>query len=524
MMVRPKKSATRKGQTPKPIAQSYTFVSPIRGWVLDENLATVGPGSARILDNFICTTTGVRPRGGARKHATLGSGVCSMFTYRSGATEKHFAATDTDVFDITTVVDPDVTPAAAISALTSGAFSDAQFGTAGGDFTILVNGSDAGQVYDGTAFAAMSVTGVSTSALSHVWSYANRLFFVEKDTLSAWYLPVDSIGGAMSEFSLAGVMQKGGSLLLGARWSLDAGDGLDDKCLFISTEGEVAVYEGSNPGSASDWRLVGLYSITKPLGSQATMQAGGDLLVCTESGLVPISKAIQYDEAALSVNAVSRQIAPYWQRQARIAGFGWEIVKWPEENIALITQPSAAEMPGTCLVVNLQTQAWSRVKGWNATCWGYAADRVYFGADDGFVYRADVEGNDNGVLYTCVYLGQHETLGVGGMQKTVHQMRAIFDAKTLISPSVTAKVDFDTTISPPPNSVADIAGSSWDTAVWDASEWDGDISSENARWRAIGRTGYTFAPEVQLSFGVPAKPDAELVSIEATFTVGALVA
>ncbi|TIR78102.1 MAG: hypothetical protein E5X19_32465, partial [Mesorhizobium sp.] len=75
--------------------------------------------------------------------------------------------------------------------------------------------------------------------LSFVWTYRSREFFIEKNTLTAWFLPVDAISGAASDFSLAGVFQKGGSLLCGGTWSLDAGDGVDDKCVFISTKGEV---------------------------------------------------------------------------------------------------------------------------------------------------------------------------------------------------------------------------------------------------------------------------------------------
>lgn len=47
--------------------------------------------------------------------------------------------------------------------------------------------------------------------LNYVWVYKNRLFFVEKDSLNAWYLPVDSIGGAAEKFPLGGVFTRGGS-------------------------------------------------------------------------------------------------------------------------------------------------------------------------------------------------------------------------------------------------------------------------------------------------------------------------
>ncbi|MFK5282932.1 hypothetical protein ACI3PL_25530, partial [Lacticaseibacillus paracasei] len=71
---------------------------------------------------------------------------------------------------------------------------------------------------------------------------------------------------------------KGRDAAIWGQVSMDAGDGLDDKCVFVSSEGEVAVYEGTNPGSAADWRKAGVYQITRPLGQNAKVSAGGDLL------------------------------------------------------------------------------------------------------------------------------------------------------------------------------------------------------------------------------------------------------
>ena len=69
--------------------------------------------------------------------------------------------------------------------------------------------------------------------------------FVKRDSLKAYYLPVASIGGAAQDVSLSGVFQRGGKLLLGATWSLDSGDGMDDKCVFVSDRGEAAIYSGA---------------------------------------------------------------------------------------------------------------------------------------------------------------------------------------------------------------------------------------------------------------------------------------
>lgn len=529
MKIRPKKTAPPKGQPTMPQAQSFSFPPPTRGLVLNENIANPQPGGARVLDNWICTTTGIRARAGTAMHLPLGDPVQSMFVYRSGVTEAAFGATQTDVYPISTAgITP---PAAVLSGQTSGVYSSEQFGTAGGDYLYIVNGSDPAQLFDGAAWTQIdgastpAITGVSTSNLSHVWSFANRLFFVEKNTLNAWYLPVDSIGGAAAAFPLAGIFRKGGSLMFGATWSLDAGDGLDDKCVFFSDQGEVAIYEGTNPGSAADWRKAGVYNITPPLGPRGKMQAGGDLLVATQVGLVPISQAVQRDPAALEMASVTAAITPLWQSKALALGGGdWEIEKWAAENVIIVSQPGDAET--TCLVCNLQTGAWSRFTGLNVQTLAYFDGSVFFSGVDGNIYRFESGGNDNGANYTCAYLGQHESLGMPGAQKTVAQLRAAFRTSTPIAPVVSVTTDYSEDMGLPPNAGPEsVAGSVWGDSVWGAAIWGASAQMETqATWTAGGRTGYTIAPQVQITFGNVAKPDVELLAIDATFHAGGLVA
>ncbi len=519
------------GQPPQAApSSSYTFPAPIRGWILNENLATVQPAGARILDNWLCTTTGVRVRGGSVKYATLPSPVTSLFAYNS-TTDAFFAATASGIFTITSPSSPTTVLTATIASLTSGDFATAQFGTAGGNFLYAVNGADSPRLFDGTNWTAITgvsspaITGVTTSTLSQVWVFANRLFFVQGGTLIAWYLPVDSIGGAANSFSLAGVFRRGGSLLFGATWSLDSGSGLDDKCVFVSTEGEVAVYAGTNPGSASEWALEGVYQMPKPLGKNAYTQAGGDLLIATEVGLIPVSAAIQNDLAAIESKAVSAPIAPYWQERARTIGGSWQIVKALRRGIMYISQPDASGATKTALAVNLLTGAWSRCTNWDTQCLGYFNDNAYFGAADNCIYLMDSTGSDSTAPYTAVFLGQAEGMGAYGRQKTVRQMRAMFQTGSPIRPQLTAKANFREDVSAPPSSPANYTTDAWDSGLWDTAVWDADAVIVNeANWTATGITGSVIAPELQLTFGVTPTPQVELVAIDAEFHVGAMVA
>lgn len=629
MDVLSRKSATVKGQTPKPIAEPIRIAAPVRGWVLNESLASPLPGGARILDNYICDLASIRPRKGYARHATLEQGgsfttefdadfesapikpVRSMFTYRTGSLEKFFAATDNGIFDVTSPAAPDSVLDPDITGLSNGYWFTQPFGTAGGDFVVAVNGEDFPHYFDGANWnpitsvavnnvpydaltasfevgetvtggtsgasatilsvmpssdtegvlkvgtitsgpfqdnealtsasgaatangasasaSSITISGVTTTTLSHVWSFASRLFFVQKNTMLAWYLPVDAIGGAANSFSLAGVFKRGGALWFGATWSTDAGDGLNDQCLFFSTEGEVAIYRGTNPGSAAEWSLVGVYDVSKPLGPRATMKAGGDLLVATEVGLVPISEALTKDVAALSLGAASRAIEPHWQRQvSSLSEIDWQIAKIPSENIMVVTQPESTVVFGTCLVANLQTGAWSRFTGMDTQSVAVFDGAPYFGTANGAVFRMQTTGADAGSPYTCSYLGQFEGLGLPGVQKTVLQARPVFISNTPIIPKLTMKADYDETLSSAPNALVYSGEAGWDVSLWDDGLWDAigelAVQASDSQWTGIGVTGYAHAPELQLTFGSTLSPDVEYIGADVTFRTGAMVA
>ena len=546
----------------KPVAQpaqqkhkTRTFAAPIRGWMKNESLALSQPGAAEVMENYFPTQTGARLRAGSRKHATVGSSVVeSLLSYKSGSLEKLFAATSGEIFDVTAPADPGIPPTAAVTGQTANYYSYVQFATAGGEYMIAVNGADLHQTFNGTAWAQNSpaITGTTSNNFSHVWSYKSRLFFVKKGTKTACYLPVDSIGGIAAAFSLDGIFKRGGALLFGATWSLDAGDGLDDKCVFVSTAGEVAVYEGSNPASATDWSLIGRYDISQPMGMNAIMQAGGDLLIACVDGVIPISEAIKKDPAALSLSAVSRPIEPVWKgdvfsRSSR----PWEMIKWPEKNMAIVSVPGAFETTPVesrwgfgywrsfiwgggdgniltqepyCYVVNLQTGAWAKYTGWDVQCLGFLNGFVYFGTADGMVMQAEVGGNDNGEPYICRYAGLFEMLD-GPATKQLHQARATWTYGNEFTDKVTFSTDYVLKWPAAPASADDaVDGAVWDLSDWDEAVWDAEAATRvKARWVSVGRSGHSAAPMVQVTCGGKIAPDAELVSIDLTYESGGVV-
>src|SRR3546814_16537503 len=93
----------------------------------------------------------------------------------------------------------------------------------------------------------------------------------------------DIIGVSAEPFTVGVVVVRGGALRFGSAWTIDSSSdsGLSEQNIFVSTEGEVAVYQGSDPGEAATWSKVGVYRIGKPLGARAHFRGGGDIAIAT---------------------------------------------------------------------------------------------------------------------------------------------------------------------------------------------------------------------------------------------------
>ena len=529
------RSADRKPENPKVANEARTapLAPAVRGWVEGAALSEQDGLFAAV--NVFPTTRGVRVRGGCYKVADIGDPVTSIFAYRSSASVNLFAASETAIYDVTGL-DPDTIPAADVSSQTGGLYSAAMMGTTAGEYLYVVNGADKAQLFDGTTWAEIddlstpAIDAVDTSDLRYVWKHKNRLWFIEAGTKTAWYLPVDSIGGTAADFSLDGVFQLGGSLLFGATWSQDSGDGMDDRCVFVSDQGEVAVYAGTNPASASDWAMVGLYRMPPPLGQDAHIKAGGDIVVATDGGLIPLSAVIEKDPSVLELSAASQSIRPSWTVQARnaLSSKPWQVVKWPREQmIAVIIPTSSREM----FVSNSATGAWGKYTGWDAQCATIFNRIMYFGSEDGAIYQAERGGSDNGVPFTSSWAYAPQSLSAAGVTKICNAARATFSAGTVFHPQITTSVDYSVQFPPPPNAALDPTkeGSIWDTGLWDIARWDVNALDVNevpvitTGWVSQGGVGDTIIPQFQITTDSENRPVVEMLSADILYEIGSPV-
>jgi len=512
--------------------QITTLPAPTRGIIQHENDAFTGPGACIILDNWFPTMKGIKLRGGCKRWCVLPetTPVISGFEYVSGNQQRMFAANAAKLYDVTSAA-----PTLVKAGQTSGNYCASQLANLAGYWLIAVNETgDFPLRFDGTTWTVLSadqITGPVGSPvehgrnLSYVCKYRNRLFFIETKSMNIHYLGIDSVGGALTKIPLSGAATHGGYLMFMANWSIDAGDGIDDKLVIGTSEGEILIFTGSNPADPNNWRQEGRYQISPPLGMNAHENVGGDLLVMTVDGIVPISQAITKSAGQLELALITRAIKRMWREEVLAKrGQAWTMKKWDEYGGIFITFPGGPAGKRYCLAMNNTTGAFGRAVGWDAMCFLRMRADMFFGTQGGIIMQANRTGYDDGVPYVATLVGGWEMFQAGSQEVVWHQARAIFTAPPgePFEPQIAACTDYVLAIPPPPPAgidpgVPDV----WDEGKWDRAKWDQPQPAKNVNrntmWVSVGMTGFSHAPIVQITVAQQATPDVELVAIAASY-------
>jgi hypothetical protein len=484
------------------------------------NLSQAPESSAIVLDNFLPYEAGPKPRGGYVVKATTDGDVTKLFQYRAGGVAKFFAADATQIYEFSQATPEGTALTATVTGQTGGDYSALETETAGGSFLTVVNGADPAQQYDGTAWSVPSITGISSALLSHVWAYSNRQWFIQKNTMNAWYLGINSVSGAATNFPLAGVFNRGGVLLFGETFSTDAGDGLDDHTIFVTDQGEVAIYSGDPSATIS---LQGVYRVGEPLGRDAYFKVGGDLMICTREGLIPLSAVITKEPGALQAQAVSRAIEPDWRDAVQIGGASWGVAKYERGGFAFIAPPTVSGQVPRSFAVSLRTGAWTTISGWDAATMTVLGDYPYFGHGSD-ICQAETGGTDNGSSFTCAICYQFDHLGAPAAFKRAGLARLTFRSRTTFDAKVSIASDYDPAFRSAPMSSdpALVDGSLWDVSDWDTATWaaGGTAYVVKSEWETVSGQGFVLAPQVQILSAGTARVDCELVSVDLTYMSG----
>ena len=468
--------------------------APTGGWNARDALGAMELTDAVSIENWYPSTSDLQLRMGYSNFSTgLPSQVESLMAYNGLTANKMLAGSGTALYNVTS---GGAVGAAVKSGLTNVRFQYQNYANTSGNYLYMVNGADSPMYWDGTTFTDAAITGVTKANLIHINQHKNRLWFVEKNTLKAWYLSTSAIAGAATAFDLSGVAQMGGYLMAMATWTVDGGQGVDDLAVFITSWGEVIVYKGTDPSSANTWALVGIWQIGAPVGRRCFMKYSGDLLIICQDGVYPMSGALQSSRVNPKVAltnkiqfAVSNAVTNYGDN------FGWQLIQFPKQNQLYLNVPVNEGSLQQQYVMNTITKSWCNFTGWAANCWELFNDHIYFGGNT-VVGKAWDTFADNGSNITADCLQAFSPMGSPGRIKRFNMIKPYF--RTDGSPAISANlnIDFNIEDTTSPISFAPTTYAAWDTALWDTGVWSGGLRPVE-KWQGVSGVGVWAAPRVK---------------------------
>jgi hypothetical protein len=347
-------------------------------------------------------------------------------------------------------------------------------------------------------YTTIGITGVNSNTFIGVNLFKNRLYFTQEDSLTCWYLDVNAIGGAASPLYFGGIARNGGYLQAMGTWTIDAGQGADDYAVFVTSMGEVIVYNGTDPTDATTWALKGVWQLGQTFSRRCFFKWGGDLLLLTQDGLAPLAASLQSSRLDPRVNLTDKIYYAVSQAATQFYDlFGWQINYFASENMLILSIPTDSGMEQ--YVMHTITKSWARFTGIEAYCWEVAGNNnIYFGGD-GYVGNFYDATNDNGANIVGTAQQAYSYFQSPGQLKRFTLVRPILQTDNGI-PTVLCGISVDFETIPLTNQIsfnpAAATVGKWDIAKWDKANWGGQLVTTKI-WQGV--TGLGFSGSISLN-------------------------
>jgi hypothetical protein len=348
------------------------------------------------------------------------------------------------------------------------------------------------------SYTITGITGVNSNTFVNVNLFKNRLYFTQNGTLTFWYLDVEAISGAATDFALGAFYRNGGYIQAMGTWTLDAGYGVDDFAVFVTNMGEILVYQGFDPSDSNNWAMKGLWQMGQTFSRRCFFKWGGDLLLLTQDGLLPLTSALQSDRLDPRINLTDKiYYAVSLACSAYAANFGWQMNYLAEANMLILSIPTNNGMEQ--YVMNTINKSWARFTGIEAYCFTVSGDQdMHFGGD-GYVGLFFTGFSDNGSNIVGNCQQAYNYFDSRGQNKRFTLVRPIFQTDNGL-PTVLCGIstDFDTV--PLTNQIAFnpsiVSTGVWDQGKWDQSNWGGGLVTTKF-WQGV--TGIGFAASINMN-------------------------
>lgn len=496
------------------------------------------PADAIELDNFIAQDLGLQMRTGWFEYATnIGGGatatIRTILAYNGQpatgvtnplASSQLFAAIDTGIYYIEgggNLVA--ASPAIALSGTpNAGTISWAQFTAAGGaQYLIACSETDGAFLFDGVTWIKFlatgsgpgHVTGVNPAQFAQVCVWKRRLMFTLRASSQVWFLPVGVVGGAAQLFDFGPQLQNGGALIGLTNWTQDDGAGIDDRLVILGSSGDLVIYAGTDPASATDFQNIGVWYVGQPpVGRRCMTTSGGNVYLLTQYGVIPVNQIVQggLDNILTSDTGLLVQLRKLQSQlnedfQTLLNVDGWELLALPGLALLHIARPSQSVGENIQYVFQQHQTAWSRLLDVPGKTYMRRLNEVYAGTNDGRVLRVFSGNTDglklNGTGATQInarvtpafnYLGQPTVL------KQALMVRLNFIAQAVPAWSMLMNADFSVSALSGTPAATTTVGSLWDAAFWDVDKWAGGAAAYG-EWRSVEGIGFALSPSIFVS-------------------------
>ncbi len=473
---------------------TVTVPAPVGGLNTRDSLTLMPPTDAVRLDNWNPGITALSVREGFQPLVSgfAAGPVETLAGFHAGTTRKLIAAADGGLHDVSGA------PARLASGFAGNRWQSVNFGGRMG----LVNGTDAPQIFDGSAVEAMPLSGEGLSAerLVGIMTHRSRSYFFERDSQDFWYSETDALGGRLARFPLSRVGQFGGNLVCMGSWNVEGGSDAwggggigEDLAVFCMSSGDIAVYRGDDPGS--DWSLVGVFRAGAAVDVRGAARRGSDLLVLTSEGLISIARLVS--EGSLTPNGVvSDKIRPTLVEAVARHGAdtGWQVTVHSRAGRTIVNAPLGGGRFEQ-YAMDTQTGAWTRWTGIDSHVWAVFGETAHFGAAPGTVNRM-TGTTDAGAAIAGDVQTAFNGFGRRDLLKRCICLRPVLRGKAEALIGLGALADFRSAGAAPVATGFGPADPGWDSAetaweVWDDFAWRGEEASTIAQWRAADGLGYT---------------------------------
>lgn len=438
---------------------AVSLPAPVAGWVTNLQLMNMPPNTALILDNMFPRAATVDVINGYSPWLTsgtvvLGGAVESLFNWTGPSSKKMVAAAAGHLWNVT-----NQSGAVSLKAgYANNRWQTSQLGVSGAQWTLGVNGSDTPFKFDGTTATDNTLSGtfgahtLNSTTLINSNVFKQRAFFIENNTLGFWFLPVNAISGVMSYYDLSQFSKLGGYVVAMGNWTREVLNGMDIFAVFMTSEGEIIVYQGSDPADADNWSLVGSFFVGPPIGRRCLTQYGNDLMIIGVDGFQLVSQAVVRERInltaegqSLAFNFDNIQPTVLQAAQAYKANFGWQVTHYPRQRMAIFNIPLLENQNIEQYVVNTNTGAWCRWTNQNAGCWNVFNENLYFGDDAGNVMFADNGQDFNGSGIPWEMKTAFSGFGNPGINKQFQTVQPVLISNGSLTFNYGVDVDFGNT-------------------------------------------------------------------------------